>query len=666
MNRYLYCGIFFFILALILYLPRPAGADWVSGGVLVSAGGGNRDPQITTDGARGAIVAWCDTARTYVQRVGFTGICRWTVGGILISPTGTDPQIVGDGTGGVVIAWLDTRSGDYDIYAQKVDSSGTILWSGGGIPICTAGGNQEAFRITGDGSGGAIIAWEDRRDEDVHIYAQKVDTDGNLLWTVDGVRVDTGLESVFAPDIDSDGDGGAFIAWATLDSATTELLDREIHLARIDAGGSHAWNPPVVTCVSGYCSTMPDVGEWVPRLTGDGFGGAIVAWSDPRHGDPYFIFCVVYAQKVDASGTVCWQENGVMVGGFYTVDIQLGPDGLGGAFITWRDMNNIWLVYGLLAQRIDGGGALVWEQPVKVFNAYRAPGYSAEMALKYHMKRGEAGRLYVAFERGLYLDEDMQWRCDIYANRLNREGLVWTGSGLPVCTVGGDQENPRIVSAGDGSSITVWEDPRGDGSIYAQLLNAWGEPPVAMLLQDHSAVFDGEKAIIEWILSDAADNVRFFIYRAENNAVDFEEISDPVIDRSGMTFMFTDGTCEPGSVYRYRVEMKEEMDRRLLFESEPVIVPAAPLALRQNYPNPFNPVTTVTYYLPESGRVVLGIYDATGRHIVELVDEYQLKGTREIEWDGRDSNGNLLGSGVYFLRLATGKMKVSKKIVLIR
>jgi hypothetical protein len=665
MNRYMFCGICFFILALISYLPRPAGADWVSGGVLVSAGTCNRDPKITTDGARGAIIAWCDTARTYVQRVGFTGTCRWAAGGVLIGPTGTDPQIVGDGAGGAVIAWLDTRSGDYDVYAQKVDSSGAILWSSGGVPICTAGGNQEVFHIAGDGFGGSIIAWEDGRDENIHIYAQKVDTDGNLLWTADGVRVDTGLESVFAPDIDSDGDGGAYIAWVTLDSATTELLDRKINLARIDQGGSHAWNPPVVTCVSGYCSVMPDVEWWVPRVTGDGLGGAIVAWSDPRHNDPYFMFCVVYAQKVDASGTVCWPEDGVQVGGFYTIDVEIEPDGLGGAFITWRDMNNIWLMDGLVAQRIDGDGAGVWDQPIRISAAYRAPG-SAEAASKYHMKRGEAGRLYVAFERGLYLDEDMQWRWDIYANRLNREGLIWTTRGLPVCAVGGDQRNPQIVSAGDGSSITVWEDPRGDGSVYAQLLNAWGEPPVAVLLQSHSAVFDGEKVVIEWTLSKSDDGMRFFVYRAEGDCGMFEEIQHPIIERDVTTCMFTDGTCETGEVYRYRVEMEEGMDRRLLFESEPLTIPAAPLTLRQNYPNPFNPTTTVSYYLPESNRVVLGIYDAAGRHIVELVDGYQPKGTREVEWDGRDAKGNLLESGVYFLRLATGRMKVSKKIVLIR
>jgi hypothetical protein len=662
-----YCGVCLLALLLFLCAPRSAGADWVSGGVLVSTGSGNRDPKITTDEARGAIIAWCDVTRTYVQRVGFTGDCRWAAGGVLLSPTGIDPQIVPDGAGGAVIAWRDTRSGDSDIYAQKVDSSGTFLWMSGGVPICTAEGDQESFRMTGDGYGGAIITWEDRRDEDVHIYAQKVETGGNLLWAGDGVRVDTGLESVYAPDIDSDDNGGAYITWATLDSATTELLDRNIYLTRIDQDGSHAWNPPVGTCVSGPCSVgWPSIECWFPRLTRDGSGGAIVAWSDPRCDEASFAFCIVYAQKVNAAGAVCWQENGAQVGGFYTEDIQLGPDGLGGAFITWRDMNNIWLIPGLLAQRIDGEGANVWDSAVKVSAAYRAPGSSAVSASDYYMNVGEAGRLYVAFERELYLDEDLLWRTDIFANRLDREGLIWTSSGLPVCMVGGDQSDPRITSAGDGSSITVWEDPRDSGSIYAQLLNAWGEPPIATLLESCSFEFDGEGVVLEWVLSKAGDAMRFFVLRAEGDGGAFEEIPDPVIERNGMTFAFTDGTCEPGTVYRYRVEVEDETARRLLFESDPVTIPSMQLMLHQNYPNPFNPITTIRYYLPEPGLVVLEIYDAAGRDIVELVNEYQAKGPHEVYWDGRNANGDFAVSGVYFSRLKAGKKAASGKIVMIR
>lgn len=667
MERYLNYGAHLIALLLLLSVPGIAGADWVSGGVPVSTGSGNRNPEITTDGARGAIIAWCDAARTYVQRVGFTGDVKWVPGGILLGSSGTDPQIVSDGAGGAVIAWLDTRNGDIDIYAQRIDSSGVTLWTGGGVPICSADGGQKSFRMIGDGSGGTIITWEDGREEEVHIYAQKVGGDGNTLWAADGIRVDTGIESACAPDIDTDGAGGAYLTWAVIDSLTNELLDREILVARVNADGSHAWDPPVITCATGSCSAAYEVREWwFPRLTRDGYGGTIVAWADPWNEEYDLWCCAVYVQKVDAGGEVCWPDSGINIGGYYANSIQLAPDGMGGAFLTWHDWNNLWLIQALIAQRIDGEGSKVWDSPVFLLNAYRAWGYSAVMSRRYHMTLGEIGRVYVAFERGLYLDEDMETRFDIYANRLNRDGGMWTVDGLPVCTVAGDQTNPRIVSAGDGSSITVWEDPRGEGSIYAQLLNAWGVPPVATLLESCAAGFDGERVVIEWILSEADDDLRFFILRAEGEDGMFGEIPSPAIEQDGLKFTFVDNACEPGTVYRYRVEVEDVTGRLLLFESDPVTIPPMPLTLSQNYPNPFNPVTTIRYYLPEPGRVRLGIYDSAGRRIVALVDGHQERGGHEIEWDGTDAGGRLVGSGVYLVRLEASKRTISSKMVLIR
>ncbi len=64
---------------------------------------------------------------------------------------------VSDGAGGAIIAW---RSGDYphgDIYAQRVNSSGVVLWTTDGVPICTAAGNQGSPHLASDGADSAII-----------------------------------------------------------------------------------------------------------------------------------------------------------------------------------------------------------------------------------------------------------------------------------------------------------------------------------------------------------------------------------------------------------------------------------------------------------------------------------------------------------------------------
>jgi subtilisin family serine protease len=83
---------------------------------------------------------------------------------------------------------------------------------------------------------------------------------------------------------------------------------------------------------------------------------------------------------------------------------------------------------------------------------------------------------------------------------------------------------------------------------------------------------------------------------------------------------------------------------------DPGTIPAT-LTLRQNFPNPFNPRTTIEYDVPAAGTVSLNIYDAVGRKISTLIDRAQAPGTYRIDWDGTDSGGMTVASGVYVYRL---------------
>jgi len=90
------------------------------------------------------------------------------------------------------------------------------------------------------------------------------------------------------------------------------------------------------------------------------------------------------------------------------------------------------------------------------------------------------------------------------------------------------------------------------------------------------------------------------------------------------------------------------------------------ITLYDNYPNPFNPVTTLSYYLPERSKVRLIIFDIKGREIVTLVEEIQNQGVKQINWDGKDSSGNIMSSGMYIYSLYTDDAVLYKKMLLIR
>jgi hypothetical protein len=88
--------------------------------------------------------------------------------------------------------------------------------------------------------------------------------------------------------------------------------------------------------------------------------------------------------------------------------------------------------------------------------------------------------------------------------------------------------------------------------------------------------------------------------------------------------------------------------------------------LSQNYPNPFNPNTTISFQIPVAGRVSLQVFDASGRLVRTLVNEYKDPGLYAVDWDGKDNNGAALVSGVYFYKIQTGAFKETRKMVLIR
>ena len=186
---------------LIIAVPS-VWANWVQDGVpLCTATGEQNGPQITSDGAGGAIVTWYDErsgnySDIYAQRVNASGAVQWTTDGVALCTATANqwcPTITSDGANGAIVTWEDQR-GDWfhgDIYAERVNASGAVQWTTDGVAICTAPGDQSWSEITSDGAGGAIVTWWDGRGATRDIYAQRVNASGAVQWTTDGVALCT-------------------------------------------------------------------------------------------------------------------------------------------------------------------------------------------------------------------------------------------------------------------------------------------------------------------------------------------------------------------------------------------------------------------------------------------------------------------------------------------
>jgi beta propeller repeat protein len=153
------------------------------------------NPKIVSDGIGGGIMAWEDfrtglTSDIYAQRVDSTGVVAtgWNVNGVTVCVSANNQsnlKIIADTSHGAIITWMDKRDSStnhntYDVYASRITGAFALPWTANGVPICTADSTQINPAIAGDGSGGAIITWQDNRTGHYDIYASRVFPNGSL------------------------------------------------------------------------------------------------------------------------------------------------------------------------------------------------------------------------------------------------------------------------------------------------------------------------------------------------------------------------------------------------------------------------------------------------------------------------------------------------------
>ncbi|NWG28990.1 MAG: hypothetical protein HXY48_10725 [Ignavibacteriaceae bacterium] len=236
---------------------------------------------------------------------------------------------VSDGAGGVIITWTDLRSGsNYDIYAQRISVSGTVQWTSDGTEISTAPIHQEKPVICSDGEGGAIIVWEDERNSNTDIFAQRIGPTGLVQWLANGVAISTSNDKQIAPAILSDGTGGAFIVWEDWRNGVGNI---DIYSQRMSANGTAHWT------ANGVALSTASNGQRRPSIVTDGSGGAIIAWQDNRSGN-----YDIYVQRINANGVVQWAPDGVAIStaSGEQRDPTIISDGSGGAIVAWWDQRN--------------------------------------------------------------------------------------------------------------------------------------------------------------------------------------------------------------------------------------------------------------------------------------------------------------------------------------
>jgi len=516
--------------------------------------------------------------------------------------------------GRIAILWEDGRAGhpNYTLYMQVMDSTGQPLLQKDGIMIPDTF-HQRKPQIATDGEY-VYIVYEDYRGgfEDGNIYLTKINgftgekIGGDIpICTADGNQYD--------PRLCLSSEGGVWVCWQDYRSG-----DADVYIAKISPEGEKVFEVPV-------CS-LPG-GQGTPMAVPSG-EGCIIFWGDSRDSLPG-----VYGQRITGdSPSGQWGANGKLIipfpQGAYSQNLALSPER--GYFFPYAisDEREGSILHDVFItgtwQRVDSLGNLLWEPPPDVPSPY-------------HIVPNGASGVIGCF--GSYRDESHPYS-RVFAVQIDSSAKpIW-------------------------EKLLIWQSPYYDTTTYITYPTLTDDSYQGAVLTWVQDDYTGNKLLITradssgevvWnpphIISDSPyEKAHPFVIKGPDNGyiVVYEE-NHP---NTGWDIMgiYVDSTGEKGI---------EERDGRWKMLDNRIL---------SAVPNPFGEFVVISYQLSVKASVSLKVYDAMGKLVRILTSPQTLKpGVYNVRWDGRDSFGKKLPSGIYFYQLEIGrKRSLTDKVILIR
>ncbi len=600
-------------------------AQWTADGVaMCTAAGLQQDPTVVTDTQGGAICAWRDSRGVdqdiYAQRVNEQGVAQWTANGVAVCTSVNNqdtPIAIPDGSGGVIVAWNDARGADQDVYAQRLNSAGTPLWLANGVAACATTGNQSRPRLCTDGSGGAIVVWEDSRGANVDIYAQRLGgATGAAQWMANGVPVCTAATDQLTPAIVVDPVGGAIVSWTDSRNSTGS----DIYAQHLNLDGTVLWTANGVRlCDAGGNQDRPDVAA-------DGNGGANVSWRDYRNGS----YSDLYSQRIDATGQIpdqCVPPDTLMTNAPIT---SLATQ-------NYRTYNQGWFYWSGVAVRSNGGGD--WDIEEYDQGSTGLGAYPTCFGLPLAGSYGTTGADFIMSNFN-----DLHTPPGVFGIRAYR----YSGTGS--ATIEWD-DGPDQFAVGSPISKTGWTDlldvydiPLTAGISYTfDFSHSAGSDMKCLLFTSYNAPGGGYYYVVPRSARVMETPGRYGTYTAPST----EYYGVAIVNDNGVAGDYT-LTVRTG-----------------VTGVGPDVPPLTRLMALS--PNPGRGPVDIHFAMRETGLVSFQIFDMAGRAVAAIPVSRWQAGTWNVQWDGRDTRGHLLSAGIYFVQMSVNDRRVgTSRLALVR
>ncbi len=159
---------------------------------------------------------------------------------------------------------------------------------------------------------------------------------------------------------------------------------------------------------------------------------------------------------------------------------------------------------------------------------------------------------------------------------------------------------------------------------------------------------------------------KFRIVRSAIAAGDYQPVGADIDPAGRTSFVVHDDSVQPASEYFYKIGYLLS-GKWSYTDPLRVLTPVqATLAIRGIVPNPTARAARVDFEVPRADRAMLDVYNVAGERVTNLLDGAVKAGPNSVTWDGRNSRGNLVPPGTYFVRLTVGEQKRIAKISVTR
>ncbi|MDD3535019.1 MAG: T9SS type A sorting domain-containing protein [Candidatus Cloacimonetes bacterium] len=596
------------------------------------------------------------------------------------------PKVAVAPNGNTYIGYFDNATGAYQLYLKLYDADGNALWQ---EPLAIPGNVNDTwltdYDLITDNNGYAILGFQDIRGGFNQAFVYKISPAGTQIWGETGICLSTNASFEnpdYNPVLLCSSDHRIYAAWTQMGDYTY------IYVQKLNPDGTFAWAQPYLLGFYGASATWPQLIETTDNeILMKYYEDSGVPWAPTRH---------LYAMCISSAGEMLWNSPISTAGGIsaWTQNIAFVSDTMGGAFIAWHadpDLDNISKGYfahidadgelstplngvlistlnqyhhfyprlsyntttqeAFIAMRITDLGQNNAGVLLQRFNLTGEPLFGAEGYIQDPISQYDFEPLYAWNFLGKYY----MFQSNTDLSQPNNQGICCTfnseaGSyntwyGTSIASWDSAKMHYSFATHPQGWVICVWEDGLSDFDIYGA--KCWFNGSIG----DYKGA--AENAQAQFI---PPYSIRLTWDPPLYSTPDFYSVQagnyDEFIPNSESEYTFQE---LPAGTYLCLVHACYGNDM-MTANAGTIEIPVAnsdELATPLKYvifPNPFLDACQISIKGSSSETLKLSIFNLKGQKVRDLGALNPKQGELEYLWDGKDSRGQDLAAGIYFLR----------------